>query len=68
MVVSGTQNSTSSGRPAIAGLRSRTASRSVTAAMIPIPAAATSAISLVPGTGGANLVVSEFASPTISSR
>ena len=68
MVVSGTQNSTSSGRPAIAGLRSRTASRSVTAAMIPIPAAASSASSLVAGTGGANLAVSEFAIPTISSR
>ncbi len=46
MVVSGTQNSTSSGRPAIAGLRRRTASRSVRAAMIPIPAAASR---MIPG-------------------
>ncbi len=35
---------------------------------IPIPAAASSASSLVTGTGGANLDVSEFAIPTISSR
>ena len=51
-VVIGTLYSASSGRPAIAGLRSRTASRSVATAMTPMPAAASSTIPWMPGTGG----------------
>ena len=52
LVVIGTLNSTSSGRPAIAGLRSRTAIRSAATAISPIPAAASSPTPLIPGTGG----------------
>ena len=53
-VVSGTQNSTSSGSPAMAGRRSRTAVRSVATATMPIPAAARSSMPRLAGTGGAS--------------
>ena len=53
LVVIGTLYSASRGSPAIAGLRSRTASRSVATAITPMPAAASSTIPCVPGTGGA---------------
>ncbi len=52
-VVIRTLYSASSGRPAIAGLRSRTAIRSVAAAIRPMPPAARSVIPRLPGTGGA---------------
>ncbi len=53
LVVIGTLNSASSGRPAMAGLRSRTAIRSAATAISPMPAAASSTTPCVPGTGGA---------------
>ena len=52
LVVIRTQYSASRGRPAMAGLRSRTAIRSVAAAIRPMPAAASSTIPGVLGTGG----------------
>jgi hypothetical protein len=53
LVVIGTLNSTSSGRPAMAGLRSRTAIRSAATAIRPIPAAASMTAPEWSGTGGA---------------
>ena len=53
LVVIRTLYSASSGRPAIAGLRIRTARKSVAAAIRPMPAAATRSMPCVPGTGGA---------------
>ena len=53
LVATGTANRTSSGSPATAGLRSRTASRSVMIATRPMPAAAISSMPGMLGTGGA---------------
>lgn len=53
LVVIGTLNSTSNGRPAMAGLRSRTAIRSAATAIRPIPAAASMTAPEWSGTGGA---------------
>ncbi len=65
-VVRGTQNSTSNGSPATAGLRSRTASRSVATAARPMPATVRSRIPWPAGAGGANLAVPS--SPCRASR
>ena len=53
LVVIGTLNSASSGSPARAGQRSRTAIRSAAIAISPIPAAASSITPWMSGTGGA---------------
>jgi hypothetical protein len=53
LVVIGTLNSASSGRPAMAGLRNRTEIRSAATAIRPIPAAASMTAPGRPGTGGA---------------
>ena len=51
--VNGSVNSSSSGSPASAALPSRTAIRSVSRAVIPMPAAASSTMPRSSGTGGA---------------
>ncbi len=53
-VVAGTMNRASSGRPATAELRSRTASVSVASAASPIPVVPSSTRPGVSGTGGEN--------------
>src|SRR5215469_18849785 len=67
-VVSGTQNSTSSGSPAIAGRCRRTASTSVKTPTRPIPATVSSTTPGEAGTGGADLEVSAVAWATSTPR
>jgi len=52
----------------MAGRRSRTAVRSVATATMPIPAAASSSIARLAGTGGENLSISWFARPSRNTR
>jgi hypothetical protein len=66
--VNGSVNSSSSGSPASAALRSRTAIRSVSRAAIPTPAAASSTMPRSSGTGGAYCDASLNPSPARCSR